>query len=278
MGLPITEAYWSRFTVAGVSREVLVQAFERRILTFTPSNPAQYQVEMGNVGRHYFTWRYSSRYDLPGTSLPVSGGPSGNPAQANCSNLTPATNGAFAFTPCGAAGMQIVVGMNNLTPGEKASITPVTSAGDTRPPMTITVDLAGAASAKFNTLTTDPVGIWSFRIQGQTSGKQGVAYVYVGPPVFVFPEKGDVNTLFALIFVGFQPNEFVIPHLTTPEQLSGFGDNVQSNAGGGFTISFRVGRDIPGEFGKPGMYRITLTSQIDATRYAQATLQIAPAK
>ncbi|MDB5080960.1 MAG: hypothetical protein JWP00_2884 [Chloroflexi bacterium] len=60
VGLPLTEPYWTRAKVAGVEREVLVQAFERRILTYTPANPAAFQVEMGNVGLHYFSWRYGS--------------------------------------------------------------------------------------------------------------------------------------------------------------------------------------------------------------------------
>jgi hypothetical protein len=55
-GLPITEAYWSRVPVAGELRDVLVQAFERRILTYTPANPAGSQVEMGNTGQHYLAW------------------------------------------------------------------------------------------------------------------------------------------------------------------------------------------------------------------------------
>jgi hypothetical protein len=58
MGYPISEPYWTRCTVAGVEQDVLVQLFERRVLTYTPSNPAGWQVEMGNVGRHYYTWRY----------------------------------------------------------------------------------------------------------------------------------------------------------------------------------------------------------------------------
>ncbi|MEI6047208.1 MAG: hypothetical protein WCS37_22930, partial [Chloroflexota bacterium] len=58
-GLPITEAYWTRSIVAGVEKEVLVQLFERRVLTYTPSNAVAFQVEMGNVGRHYYDWRYS---------------------------------------------------------------------------------------------------------------------------------------------------------------------------------------------------------------------------
>jgi Tol biopolymer transport system component len=41
-----------------VEKDVLVQLFERRVLTYTPSNPAGFQVEMGNVGQHYYRWRY----------------------------------------------------------------------------------------------------------------------------------------------------------------------------------------------------------------------------
>ena len=60
VGLPITEAYWIRAKIGGVEQDALVQAFERRILTYTPSNPTAFQVEMGNVGRHYYNWRYLS--------------------------------------------------------------------------------------------------------------------------------------------------------------------------------------------------------------------------
>jgi hypothetical protein len=57
-GFPITEAYWARVRVAGESREVLMQCFERRCLTYTPGNPEGWQVEAGNVGQHYYRWRY----------------------------------------------------------------------------------------------------------------------------------------------------------------------------------------------------------------------------
>jgi hypothetical protein len=59
-GLPITEAYWAQVKVAGQVKDVLVQAFERRVLTFTPSNSPAFQVEMGNVGQHYYNWRYAT--------------------------------------------------------------------------------------------------------------------------------------------------------------------------------------------------------------------------
>lgn len=58
VGLPLAEPYWVRSNLAGEPTWVLVQAFERRILTYTPINRPEWRVEMGNVGRHYFTWRY----------------------------------------------------------------------------------------------------------------------------------------------------------------------------------------------------------------------------
>lgn len=64
-GYPLTEAYWvkARFGLDSLEyRDVLVQAFERRILTYTPGNPPQWQVEMGNVGKHYYIWLYEYPY------------------------------------------------------------------------------------------------------------------------------------------------------------------------------------------------------------------------
>ncbi|HUS14413.1 MAG TPA: M1 family aminopeptidase [Chloroflexia bacterium] len=59
LGLPISEPFWVRARVGGTPRDVLVQLFERRTLTYTPSNDAPWQVEMGNVGRAYYDWRYA---------------------------------------------------------------------------------------------------------------------------------------------------------------------------------------------------------------------------
>jgi len=73
-GYPIAEAAWAWAPVAGVEQWVLVQPFERRVLTYTPANPAGWQVEMGNVGRHYYQWRYgdgSSPLAAPGWRLPA---------------------------------------------------------------------------------------------------------------------------------------------------------------------------------------------------------------
>jgi hypothetical protein len=58
VGLPLAEPYWVRTNLKGEPTWVLVQVFERRVLTYTPDNRPEWRVEMGNVGRHYYTWRY----------------------------------------------------------------------------------------------------------------------------------------------------------------------------------------------------------------------------
>ena len=58
VGYPLTEAYWTTVRVGGTPKRVLVQLFERRVLTYTPDNSAGWQVEAGNVGQHYHAWRY----------------------------------------------------------------------------------------------------------------------------------------------------------------------------------------------------------------------------
>ncbi|HST05283.1 MAG TPA: M1 family aminopeptidase [Chloroflexia bacterium] len=63
LGYPITEPYWITVPINGKASTVLVQLFERRTLTYNPGNPAATRVEMGNVGRHYWQWRYADRHE-----------------------------------------------------------------------------------------------------------------------------------------------------------------------------------------------------------------------
>jgi hypothetical protein len=59
-GFPITEPYWTTIRVSGQDRLILVQAFQRRILTYSPANADGWKVEMGNVGAQYYSWRYET--------------------------------------------------------------------------------------------------------------------------------------------------------------------------------------------------------------------------
>src|SRR5439155_27068258 len=79
-GLPISEAYWARATIAGQVKDVMIQAFERRVLTYTPTNTPAFQVEMGNIGQHYYDWRYNNAGQCGGPPPPTPPPPPPGPA------------------------------------------------------------------------------------------------------------------------------------------------------------------------------------------------------
>ncbi len=58
IGYAITEPFWSSVKIGGQQKEVLIQVYERRVLTYTPTNADPYKVEFGNIGQHYYQWRY----------------------------------------------------------------------------------------------------------------------------------------------------------------------------------------------------------------------------
>ena len=60
VGLALTDPFWADMTIAGKMQRILIQAFERRVLTYNPANPAPFQVEFGNVGQQYYAWRYGA--------------------------------------------------------------------------------------------------------------------------------------------------------------------------------------------------------------------------
>jgi hypothetical protein len=88
MGYPLTEAVWVSVTLKTTPTWVLVQPFERRVLSYTPTNPTGFQVEMGNIGQHYFQWRYTTN-------------PGGLAGPATATPLPTVAPTAFATTdPC----------------------------------------------------------------------------------------------------------------------------------------------------------------------------------
>ena len=60
IGLAKSEAFLTTVKVGGIQKQVMVQVFERRVLTYTADNDPAFQVEMGNIGQHYYRWRYCS--------------------------------------------------------------------------------------------------------------------------------------------------------------------------------------------------------------------------
>lgn len=93
LGYPLTPPLIVYAPVAGRNEQLYIQAFERRVLTYNPSNPKEYEVEFGNIGQHYYSWRYSGGNTaaiapvaaVPGTTVPVA-------------TTAPASTLAVAFT------------------------------------------------------------------------------------------------------------------------------------------------------------------------------------
>ncbi len=59
IGYAKSEPFVTTVKVAGVQRQVVVQIFERRVLTYNAANGDAFKVEMGNIGQHYRHWRYA---------------------------------------------------------------------------------------------------------------------------------------------------------------------------------------------------------------------------
>lgn len=120
-GRPITEPYWANVKVAGTVKSVLMQCFERRCLTYTPDNPVGWQVEAGNVGQHYYCWRYCVDGELP-TPVPTNTPPSGGtatatqPGGATATATQPGEATATATQPGGATATATSPGGPTATP------------------------------------------------------------------------------------------------------------------------------------------------------------------
>lgn len=59
VGLPITSPFLMTVNIAGQRQQVWGQAFERRVLTLAGELPNT-RIEFGNIGQHYYQWRYSN--------------------------------------------------------------------------------------------------------------------------------------------------------------------------------------------------------------------------
>jgi hypothetical protein len=88
VGLPVSGPISTRVRIGGVAQGVVVQAFERRVLTLAGELPNT-RIEFGNIGQHYYTWRYATT-----TSTPV-------PAPAATTPVP--TPGASQVPPTGAS-------------------------------------------------------------------------------------------------------------------------------------------------------------------------------
>ncbi|MHB8645118.1 MAG: hypothetical protein ACYDAR_04940 [Thermomicrobiales bacterium] len=71
VGLATSEPFRATVKIAGTPQAIIAQVFERRVLTYNNNNPDPFKVEFGNIGQHYYTWRYGTNTGTPATSTPT---------------------------------------------------------------------------------------------------------------------------------------------------------------------------------------------------------------
>ncbi len=67
IGLALSEPFRANVNLRGTAKTVMIQLFERRVLTYTAVNDPAFRVEMGNTGQHYYAWRYAGAPPAAGT-------------------------------------------------------------------------------------------------------------------------------------------------------------------------------------------------------------------
>jgi hypothetical protein len=277
-GLPITDAYWTSVTLAGQVKNVLVQAFERRVLTYTPSNPSGFQVEMGNVGRHYFNWRYSPKYDIPvADTVPT---PTPTPGTTSSCNNLPSSD-ASLLPKCGPAGMYLLLGWK-ANAKDKVTVTPIDPDGNAGTAINLTATASGDVNTTLETKLAYKSGMWTYKLTS-SSGKTGNAYIWLDPPatkptILQINTVGKTDTIFWFNIVGFKPDEQLNFTLKTPKSIGGTAYYKPfTNAQGSYLDTIRPLDDIhPTSEIVPGDYTYTVNALVDVNRYARVTFKILP--
>ncbi|MEO6456649.1 MAG: hypothetical protein ABIO92_00020 [Chloroflexia bacterium] len=133
-GLPISEAYWARTKIAGQMQDVLIQAFERRVVTYVPNGVPGFKVQVGNIGQHYYDWRYKNAGRPSGTPPPVgtptapvpgrtptTPPPTAPPAPACTDNDVPQARNATITPRCGDIDTTFDIVVTGFRPNENIS-------------------------------------------------------------------------------------------------------------------------------------------------------------
>jgi hypothetical protein len=171
MGHPASEPYWVTTNVNGVPTDIMVQVYERRVLTYNPNNAAPFQVEMSNVGRDYYLWRYELTSPPPPPNL----------------NRPP--NVSASVSPeSGEPGTDFDVTLFGFDPGEEVSIW-LTFPDDAvleAPELAVANEngeavLFGETPITVFTTNQAPAGVWALTGQGMRSGHTSIGYFVVLP-------------------------------------------------------------------------------------------------
>jgi hypothetical protein len=261
LGLPIAEPYWSIVPVGGSSKWVLMQPYERRVITYTPDNSEAFRVEMGNIGQHYKAWRHPDGTCAERPAAPT--GPTGDPV--------PDGKNATVNKKIGYWGTVFRVTVTGFTPNEPLSFWLTAPSGEVvGTPRPVNVEHPGRIqNFPVPTDQSFPVGVWAVTFQGDRSGNESIAYFRIvdrpplpaqveptppGKDATITPAAGWPGTVFRLAASGFTPNEPLSFWLSAPDGSTvGTPRPLNVQHGGAFR-NFPVYSDE--EF-QPGVWAIT---------------------
>jgi hypothetical protein len=206
-GLPISEPYWARVKIAGQQQDVLIQAFERRIVTYAPNGVPGFKVQMGNIGQHYYDWRYKDAGRPTTQPTPVSqptttgAQPTATTAPATATatavpqpqdpNTTcdgiPAPRNMIVRPDCGPLGTTFRFEGRGFEPGEQVGIyvsLPDQSVFDAEFQATAEPDgrVTGIGLGTFNDADVFPPGIWGITMEGVTTHNKAIGYFKILSP------------------------------------------------------------------------------------------------
>ena len=178
----------------------LFQLYERRTLAYIPSMPKGWQVQMGNVGQHYYRWLYGGPLPAPrialGTPTPTqptvpqsidgtiepSFGPVGTPFQVTLQGFRPGEEIVSWFT---APNGEATDARFNLTTGPDGKVTG------------ISVSTIGLST-----------GQWAITYHGKGSNHESVVYFYLTP-------QGTAST--STVTATRAPGQTTTPNSTTTQ-------------------------------------------------------------
>ncbi len=128
VGLATSEPFRATVMIAGTPRSIIAQVFERRVLTYNNNNPDPFKVEFGNIGQHYYTWRYVT--NTGGTGTPTTTPTAPVLTHPTVTNITP-NKATISFTTdvatCGTAEIRLKGDTSFATNIDTVSCTPGTS-------------------------------------------------------------------------------------------------------------------------------------------------------
>jgi hypothetical protein len=206
-GLPISEPYWALVKIAGQPQDVLIQAFERRIVTYAPNGVPGFKVQMGNIGAHYYDWRYKDAgrpatqptpVSQPTTTAPSptattvvapatpTTAPQPQDPNSDCSGI-PAPRNMIVTPDCGPGGTIFRFEGRGFEPGENVGIyisLPDQAVFDAEFQATAEPDgrVTGIGFRTINDPEIFTPGIWGITMEGVTTHNKAIGYFKILSP------------------------------------------------------------------------------------------------